>query len=374
MQVGIPAEVKDNEFRVAITPAGVHELVRRGHTVLVQAGAGLGSSIPDDDFAAAGARLIDSADDVWADSDLVLKVKEPVDAEYGRLAARPGQVLFTYLHLAASRACTDALMAAGNRAVAYETVQTSDGALPLLAPMSEVAGRMAPQVGAHCLERGSGGRGVLMGGVSGVYAAKVVVLGAGVSGMNAAAIALGMQAEVLLLDLNIDRLRAADRIYQGHLQTVASNTYEIERACLDADLVIGAVLVAGARAPKLVGDDLVARMKPGSVLVDISVDQGGCFESTRPTTHSHPTFPVAQSLFYCVANMPGAVPHTSTYALTNVTLPYIVAIADRGLESAVRADAALALGVNIVDGRIVSEPVAAAHDLAYEPLAAALGG
>ncbi|HEY5335780.1 MAG TPA: alanine dehydrogenase [Mycobacteriales bacterium] len=373
MQVGIPAEVKDNEFRVAITPAGVHELVRRGHRVLVQAGAGLGSSIPDDDFVAAGARLIASADDVWADSDLVLKVKEPVEQEYDRLASHPGQVLFTYLHLAASRACTDALLAAGNRAVAYETVQTADGALPLLAPMSEVAGRMAPQVGAHCLERGSGGRGVLMGGVSGVYAAKVVVLGAGVSGMNAAAIALGMQAEVLLLDLNIDRLRAADRIYQGHLQTVASNTYEIERACLDADLVIGAVLVAGARAPKLVSDDLVSRMKPGSVLVDISVDQGGCFESTRPTTHSHPTFAVADSLFYCVANMPGAVPHTSTYALTNVTLPYIVEIADNGLEAAVRADAALALGVNVVDGRVVSEPVAAAHNLAHESLAALLG-
>ena len=374
MQVGIPAEVKDTEFRVAITPAGVHELVRRGHGVLVESGAGVGSSIPDEDFVAAGARMTAAADDVWADSDLVLKVKEPVEPEYARLSARPRQVLFTYLHLAASRACTEALVAAGNRAVAYETVQTADGALPLLAPMSEVAGRMAPQVGAHCLERGAGGRGVLMGGVSGVYAAKVVVLGAGVSGMNAAAIALGMQAEVLLLDLNIDKLRAADRIYQGHLQTVASNTYEIERACLDADLVIGAVLVAGARAPKLVTDALVARMKPGSVLVDIAVDQGGCFESTRPTTHSDPTFTVEGSLFYCVANMPGAVPHTSTYALTNVTLPYVLEIADRGLEAAVRSDRALALGVNVADGQVVSAPVAAAHGLPCVPLAQVLGG
>ncbi|HEX7354826.1 MAG TPA: alanine dehydrogenase [Mycobacteriales bacterium] len=374
MQVGIPAEVKDSEFRVAMTPAGVHELARRGHAVLVQAGAGLGSAIPDEDFATAGARLVPSAEDLWADSDLVLKVKEPVEHEYPLLSAHPHQVLFTYLHLAASRACTEALLAAGNRAVAYETVQTPDGALPLLAPMSEVAGRMAPQVGAHCLERASGGRGVLMGGVSGVYAAKVVVLGAGVSGMNAAAIALGMQAEVLLLDRNIDKLRAADRIYQGHLQTIASNTYEIERACEDADLVIGAVLVAGARAPKLVSNDLVARMKPGSVLVDISVDQGGCFEATRPTTHSDPTFPVEGSLFYCVANMPGAVPHTSTYALTNVTLPYILEIADRGLDAAVADDAALALGVNVVDGHLVSAPVAAAHGLPQQPLTAVLGG
>jgi alanine dehydrogenase len=373
MQVGIPAEVKDNEFRVAITPAGVHELTTRGHSVVVQAGAGLGSSIPDEDYVAAGARMIEAADDVWASSDLVLKVKEPVAEEYHRLSARRDQVLFTYLHLAASRPCTDALVAAGNRAVAYETVQTADNALPLLAPMSEVAGRMAPQVGAHSLTRNAGGRGVLLGGVSGVYAAKVVVIGAGVSGMNAAAIALGMQAEVLLLDRDIEKLRAADRIYQGHLQTIASNAYEIERACLDADLVIGAVLVAGARAPKLVSDELVSRMKPGSVLVDIAVDQGGCFESTRPTTHSDPTFPVADSLFYCVANMPGAVPHTSTYALTNVTLPYVVEIADRGLDAAAAADPALALGVNVADGAIVYEPVALAHDLPYVPLAEVLG-
>ncbi|HEV7207703.1 MAG TPA: alanine dehydrogenase [Mycobacteriales bacterium] len=372
MRVGVPKEIKDNEYRVAITPAGVRELIGQGHQVAVEKDAGAGSRITDEEFAAAGATLIGAADDVWADAELVLKVKEPVAAEYERLGAHPGQVLFTYLHLAASRPCTDALIAAGNVAVAYETVQLPDRSLPLLAPMSEVAGRMAPQVGAHCLERGAGGRGVLMGGVSGVYAAKVVVLGAGVSGMNAAAIALGMQAEVLLLDKNIDRLRQADRIYQGHLQTVASNTFEIERACLDADLVIGAVLVPGAKAPTLVPDHLVARMKPGSVLVDISVDQGGCFESTRPTTHSDPTFAVADSLFYCVANMPGAVPHTSTYALTNVTLPYVVEIANHGLSAAVARDHALALGVNIIGGHVVYPEVAEAHGMAAVPLAQVL--
>ncbi len=361
MRVGIPREVKDTEYRVAITPAGVKELVSHGHTVSIEAGAGDGSSIPDEEYTAAGARILTAADDVWADSELVLKVKEPVASEYPVM--RPDQVLFTYLHLAASRTCTDALLAAGTTAVAYETVQLADRSLPLLAPMSEVAGRMAPQVGAHCLEREAGGRGVLMGGVSGVYAAKVVVLGAGVAGMNAAAIALGMQAEVLLLDKNLTRLREADRIYQGHLQTVASNTYEIERAVLDADLVIGAVLVPGARAPTLVTDELVSRMKPGAVLVDISVDQGGCFESTRPTTHSDPTFEVEGCLFYCVANMPGAVPHTSTYALTNVTLPYALAIADLGLRAAVDADPALAPGVNITAAQVVYAPVAQAHGL-----------
>ena len=288
VKIGVPREVKDSEYRVAITPAGVHELARAGHEVAVEAGAGAGSALPDGDFAAAGARVVASADDLWADAELVLKVKEPVPAEYHRM--RRGQVLFTYLHLAASAECTKAVLDAGVTAIAYETVQVADGALPLLAPMSEVAGRMAPQVGAHCLEREAGGRGVLMGGVSGVYAAKVVVVGAGVAGMNAAAIALGMQAEVLLLDNNIEKLRQADRIYQGHLQTVASNGYEIEKACLDADLVIGAVLVAGAKAPKLVRDDLVAEMKPGAVLVDIAIDQGGCFEDSRPTTHAEPTY------------------------------------------------------------------------------------
>src|SRR5450631_2442764 len=306
MRVGVPKEIKNNEYRVAITPSGVHELVRGGHQVYIQQDAGTGSSIPDADFAAAGATILPTADDVWQAGDLILKVKEPVAVEYSRM--RKDQVLFTYLHLAASRDCTEALLGAGVTAIAYETVQLPDGSLPLLAPMSEVAGRMAPQVGAHHLQRDGGGRGVLMGGVSGVYAAKVVVLGAGVSGMNAAAIALGMQAEVLLLDRNVARLRSADAIYQGHCQTVASNTYEIERAVVDADLVIGAVLVPGAKAPKLVSNELVSRMKPGSVLVDISIDQGGCFEDSRPTTHAEPTYPVHDSVFYCVANMPGAVP------------------------------------------------------------------
>ncbi len=370
MKVGIPRELKDHEYRVAITPAGVHELVRAGHDVVIEHEAGSGSAIPDDDFVAAGAKILQTADDVWGEASLILKVKEPVAQEYHRM--RRGQILFTYLHLAASRECTQALLDQGVDAVAYETVQAADGSLPLLAPMSEVAGRLAPQVGAHCLLRAEGGRGVLMGGVSGVYAAKVVVLGAGVSGMNAAAIALGMQAEVLLLDKNIDKLRQADRIYQGHLQTVASNAYEIEQACVDADLVIGAVLVPGAKAPMLVTDDLVSRMRPGSVLVDISVDQGGCFESTHPTTHSDPTYPVAGSLFYCVANMPGAVPHTSTYALTNVTLPFVMAIANRGLRAATELDPALAKGVNTVDGRLILEQVADAHGMTAVPLREAL--
>jgi alanine dehydrogenase len=361
VRVGIPTEVKDHEYRVAITPAGVHELAARGHEVIVQAGAGVGSSIPDDDYAAAGAKILDSAEEVWGQAELLLKVKEPVPSEYRFL--RPDLVLFTYLHLAADRPLTMALAEAGTTAIAYETVQSPDRSLPLLAPMSEVAGRLAPQVGAATLMRAAGGRGVLMGGVSGVYAAKVVVLGAGVAGMNAAAIALGMQAEVLLLDTNIDKLRAADRIYQGHLQTVASNTYEVERAVVDADLVIGAVLVPGAKAPVLISDALVGRMKPGSVLVDIAIDQGGCFESSRPTTHSDPTYRVAGSVFYCVANMPGAVPHTSTYALTNVTLPYAVALADSGWEAAVRRDPALAQGVNVVAGHVVNAPVAEAHGL-----------
>jgi alanine dehydrogenase len=370
MRIGVPAEVKNNEYRVAITPAGVHELTRSGHEVLVQAGAGEGSSLPDEEFAAAGATVAPTADGVWERADLVLKVKEPTGDEYHRM--RPGQVLFTYLHLAASRECTDVLLSRSVTSIAYETVQLADGSLPLLAPMSEVAGRMAPQVGAHQLQSDGGGRGVLMGGVSGVYAAKVVVIGAGVSGMNAAAIALGMQAEVLLLDKDVARLRVADAIYQGHLQTVASNAYEIERAVLDADLVIGAVLVPGAKAPTLISNDLVDRMKPGSVLVDISIDQGGCFEDSRPTTHDDPTYKVHGSIFYCVANMPGAVPHTSTYALTNVTLPYAAEIANRGWREALRADAHLAEGLNTCQGALTCAPVAQAHDLPYTPVAAVL--
>jgi alanine dehydrogenase len=370
MIVGVPREIKNREYRVAITPAGVHELARHGHEVVIESGAGVGSSIPDEDFTAAGAKMLPTADDVWQTAELVLKVKEPVAEEYHRM--RRDQVLFTYLHLAASRPCTDALLSSGITSIAYETVQLPDRSLPLLAPMSEVAGRMAPQVGAHHLQRDGGGRGVLMGGVSGVYAAKVVVLGAGVSGMNAAAIALGMQAEVLLLDLNVARLRSADAIYQGHLQTVASNAYEIERAVIDADLVIGAVLVPGARAPKLITNDLVARMKPGSVLVDIAIDQGGCFEASRPTTHDDPTYRVHDSVFYCVANMPGAVPHTSTYALTNVTLPYITAIADRGWRDALRADPALALGLSTHQGALTCEPVGDAHGLPSTPVAEVL--
>jgi alanine dehydrogenase len=370
MKVGVPKEVKNNEFRVAITPAGVHELARSGHEVFIQQDAGVGSSIPDADFVAAGARILPAADDVWQTADLILKVKEPVAEEYHRM--RKDQVLFTYLHLAASRACTDALLDSGITAIAYETVQLPDGSLPLLAPMSEVAGRMAPQVGAHHLQRDGGGRGVLMGGVSGVYAAKVVVLGAGVSGMSAAAIALGMQAEVLLVDKNIARLRQADAIYQGHCQTVASNLYEIERAVIDADLVIGAVLVPGAKAPTLVSNDLVSRMKPGAVLVDISIDQGGCFEDSHPTTHADPTYKVHDTIFYCVANMPGAVPHTSTYALTNVTLPYVTEIANRGWREALRRDPSFALGLNTHEGQVTCEPVAEAHGLPSTTLAEVL--
>jgi alanine dehydrogenase len=366
VKVGVPREVKNHEYRVAITPAGVHELTSHGHEVIIETEAGVGSSITDAEFTDAGATILPSADDVWGAAELVLKVKEPVEEEYHRM--REGQTLFTYLHLAASRACTDALIDRKVTGIAYETVELPDRSLPLLAPMSEVAGRMAPQVGATTLQRANGGRGVLMGGVSGVWAAKVVVIGAGVAGMNAAVIALGMEAEVILMDLNIDRLRSMDRIYQGHVQTVASNKFEIQRAVLDADLVIGAVLVPGAKAPKLVTNDLVSRMKPGAVLVDISVDQGGCFEDSRPTTHAEPTYRVHDTVFYCVANMPGAVPHTSTYALTNVTLPYVIALADRGWRDALRRDHPLALGLNTHDGHIVYPEVAEAHGLDHVEL------
>ena len=370
MLVGVPSEVKNHEYRVALTPSGVHEFVRHGHRVLVQSGAGLGSAISDAEFTAAGATIVADHDRVWGEAELILKVKEPVASEYERM--RGGQVLFTYLHLAASRDCTRALIDRGVTAIAYETVQLTGGGLPLLAPMSEVAGRLATQVGAYHLMRQGGGRGTLMGGVSGVYAAKVVVIGAGVSGMNAAAIAVGMQAEVLLLDSNIDKLREADRIYQGHLQTVASSSYEVERAVLDADLVIGAVLVPGAKAPTLISSDLVSRMRSGSVLVDIAIDQGGCFEDSRPTTHTEPTYVVHDSVFYCVANMPGAVPHTATYALTNVTLPYALRLADKGWRQALKADPALALGLNTYAGELVSAPVARAHGMPCRPLAEVL--
>jgi alanine dehydrogenase len=362
VKVGIPREVKNNEFRVAITPSGVHELSRNGHEVYVETDAGVGSSISNEDFVAAGAKILDTATDVWATGDLILKVKEPVASEYDKM--REGQTLFTYLHLAADRALTEELVKRKVTGIAYETVELPDRSLPLLAPMSEVAGRLAPQVGAATLMRAQGGRGVLMGGVSGVYAAKVVVIGAGVSGMNAAAIALGMQAEVLLLDKNVAKLRAADAIYQGHCQTVTSNAYEVERAIADADLVIGAVLVAGAKAPILVTNEQVSRMKPGSVLVDISIDQGGCFEDSHATTHADPTYKVHNSVFYCVANMPGAVPYTSTYALTNVTLPYAVELANHGWRDALRADPALALGLNTHDGAVTYGPVAQAHGFA----------
>jgi alanine dehydrogenase len=366
VRIAVPREIKNHEYRVALTPAGAHELVTRGHDVFVQAGAGAGSSIPDEDYLAAGAKVLATADDVWAEGELVLKVKEPIAAEYSKL--RAGQTLFTYLHLAADRPLTDALIASGNTAIAYETVQTTNGALPLLAPMSEVAGRLSAQVGAYSLMRPSGGRGVLPGGVPGVRPARVVVIGGGVAGVNAATIAAGMGSDVEILDTNVDRLRQIDAQFHGRIRTITSNRYALEQAVLEADLVIGAVLVAGAKAPKLVSNELVSRMKPGSVLVDISIDQGGCFEDSRPTTHDDPTYTVHNSVFYCVANMPGAVPNTSTYALTNVTLPYAVALADKGWEHALRDDKALALGLNVHDGKLVNEPVAVAHGLPHTPL------
>jgi alanine dehydrogenase len=368
MIVGIPSEVKADEYRVAITPAGVRELTSAGHTVFVQKGAGDGSSMPDAEFVRTGAQIIDEADDLWAAADLVCKVKEPIAEEYHRLGAREDQTLFTYLHLAASRPCTDALIAGGNVAIAYETVRQSDNSLPLLAPMSEVAGRMAPLMGAHHLMRAGGGRGVLVCGVPGVRCARIVILGAGVAGMAAATMAVGMHSEVFVLDRNLDRLREVDHHFRGALETIASSEHAIEEICVDADIVIGAVLVVGARAPRLVSDDLVAQMRHGSVLVDISVDQGGCFESTRPTTHSNPTFEVNGSIFYCVANMPGGVPHTSTHALANATLPYTLSIASHGWKEAVRADHALAEGVNVAAGQVVYQPVADAHELPYTPL------
>ncbi|MET0199874.1 alanine dehydrogenase [Rhodococcoides fascians] len=358
MKIGIPREIKNHEYRVAITPAGVHELVSRGHEVIIETEAGTGSSFSDTDFKAAGAQIFTSADAVWEAADLLLKVKEPIAEEYHRL--RSGQVLFTYLHLAASKECTDALLASGTTSIAYETVTAPDGTLPLLAPMSEVAGRLAPQAGAYHMMASGGGRGVLMGGVPGVRPANVVVIGAGVSGRNAVAIAHGMHADVTVLDLNVKALRAIDDQYKGAVKTVVSNALELEHAVLDADMVIGAVLVPGAKAPKLVSNSLVQRMKPGSVLVDIAIDQGGCFADSRPTTHADPTYRVHESVFYCVANMPGAVPRTSTYALTNATLPYVISLADRGWEAAVAQDSGLKAGLSTHAGELLSETVAAA--------------
>jgi alanine dehydrogenase len=371
VKVGIPREVKNNEFRVAITPAGVHELVRNGHQVYVEKGAGVGSSIPDEEYVTAGGTILPTADEVWATADLLLKVKEPVAEEYHRL--RKDQTLFTYLHLAASRECTDALLSSGTTAIAYETVETAQRALPLLAPMSEVAGRIAPQVGAYHLMRSAGGRGVLPGGVPGTGAARAVVIGGGVSGWNATQIAVGMGFHVTLLDKDVNKLREADRIFGTSVRTITSNAFELEKAVLEADLVVGAVLIPGAKAPKLVTNELVSRMKAGSVLVDIAIDQGGCFEDSRPTTHAEPTFQVHDSVFYCVANMPGAVPNTSTYALTNATLPYIVELANRGWRDALRRDAALAKGLNTHDGEVVYGPVAEAHGLRTRELESLLG-
>lgn len=372
MQVGVPREVKDHEDRVALTPVGVTELVRRGHAVTVEAGAGLGSAITDDAYRQAGAQVLDDPDAVWGGADLVLKVKEPVAQEYPRL--RGGQVLFTYLHLAASRECTQALLDAGATAVAYETVQTDDGALPLLAPMSEIAGRMAPQVGAHHLENAQGGRGVLLGGVPGVRPGRVVVIGAGTSGMAATTIAVGLRASVEVLDVDVRALRRVDEVFSGAVRTILSSAPEIERACTEADLVVGAVLVPGARAPVLVSNELVGRMRRGSVLVDLAVDQGGCFADTRPTTHAEPTYRVHESVFYAVANVPGAVPTTSTRALTGVTLPYVLRLADAGLTTAAAADRSLARGVTVVDGQLCSAEVAEAHDLTSRPVGELLDG
>jgi alanine dehydrogenase len=370
MRIAVPTEIKNNEFRVAITPAGVHELVSNGHEVLIQTGAGLGSSIPDEAYVAAGATIAADAASTWSRAELLLKVKEPVESEYGYF--RDDLLLFTYLHLAAEPELTKALLAAGVTAIAYETVQLPSRALPLLAPMSEVAGRLAPIVGANAMLKPNGGPGLLVPGVPGTHSAQVVVLGGGVAGTNAVSVAVGLGAEVTVLDTNIQRLRELDALYAGRVHTIASNSFEIERTLLGADLVIGSVLVPGAKAPKLVSNDLVSRMKPGSVLVDIAVDQGGCFADTRPTTHADPTFTVHGSLFYCVANMPGAVPNTSTYALTNATLPYVRSVAGRGWRDALRADDALALGLNTLAGSVVNEPVAKAHGLEHIELATVL--
>ena len=358
MRVGIPTEIKNNENRVAITQAGVYELARRGHDVLVQAGAGLGSAITDAEYVAAGATIIEDAADVWAQADMILKVKEPIAAEYDKM--RKDQVLFTYLHLAASRECTDAVVSSGTTAIAYETVQLPNRALPLLAPMSEVAGRLSVQVGAYSLMTANGGRGVPPGGVTATRRGKVVVIGGGAAGEQAARIAFGMGAEVTIIDIALPRLKQLEDEFDGRIQTRTSNAHNITEALKDADLVIGSVLIPGEKAPKLVTDEMVAQMKPGSVLVDIAIDQGGCFENSRATTHDDPTYQVHNSIYYCVANMPGAVPETSTAALTNATLPYVVALADKGWVKALNDDASLAKGLNAHHGVITNHGVAIA--------------
>jgi alanine dehydrogenase len=370
--VGIPREVKDNEYRVAATPEGTRELTKAGHEVLVESGAGAGSALLDEEFASAGAKVLPDAAAVFEAADLILKVKEPQPEEYERL--REGQVLFTFLHLAADRRLTEFLMERRVAAVGYETVQQEDGALTLLAPMSEIAGRMAPQEGAKYLERPLGGRGILMGGAPGVAPARVVVLGAGTAGRNATWIAAGMEAGVVVVDKDVERLRFVDQIQRGRAQTVMSSALAIEQLVRDADLVIGAVLIPGARAPVLVTEEMVASMRPGSVIVDISIDQGGCVETAHMTTHSNPTYVERDVVHYCVGNMPGAVPRTSTYALTNVTLPYALAVASAGLEEAVRRDRALALGVNVYAGLVTNQGVAQAHSLAFTPLSGLVDG
>ena len=361
MKIGVPTEVKNNENRVALTPAGADRLVREGHRVLVQSGAGVGSSIDDDAYRAAGAEIVATAADAWGEADLLIKVKEPVAEEYGFL--RPDLTLFTYLHLAADRPLTEALVAAGTTAVAYETVQLPDRTLPLLVPMSEIAGRLSVIMGSHSLLRSQGGRGMLLGGIAGTPRAKTVVIGGGVAGEHAAANALGLGSKVTVVDVALPRLREIEHRYGGAMETRASSRYDIAEELTTADLVIGSVLIPGAAAPKLVTDDMVAAMKPGSVLVDIAIDQGGCFEGSRPTTHDDPTFAVHDSIYYCVANMPGAVPTTATRALTNATLPYVSAIAAKGWERAASDDAALAKGLNVQGGRITLDAVAQAHGL-----------
>lgn len=358
MLVGVPKEIKNNEFRVALTPAGVHELVTRGHEVLVQSSAGEGSGFRDDDYQKAGATIAATAEEIWSKAELLCKVKEPIAIEYPLM--RKGQVLFTYLHLAASRECTDALIESGTTAIAYETVQLANRSLPLLQPMSEVAGRLSAQIGAYQLMKTNGGAGMLMGGVPGTPRAKVVVIGGGVAGTEAALVANGMGADVTVIDLSLPRLREIDERFNSEVQTRASTSYEIAEQLKDADLVIGSVLIPGERAPKLVTDKMVSEMKPGAVLVDIAIDQGGCFEHSRPTTHDEPTFMVHETIYYCVANMPGAVPSTSTRALTNATLPYVIQLATKGWKAALKNDAALALGLNVHEGMITHPAVAQA--------------